>query len=117
MTIIEEAKELLVELDSYNGIEYDDDCEIACQQAYVTIKKLLELLEVKTEIMIALGDDWSGLYKNGWLVTEGHSITADDIMHSLGSLHDIVYNRFEVDMNWLDGAGSFPNNLDEVKFL
>lgn len=115
--IIDEAKELLEELDTFSGPEYDSEPEVACQQAYVIIKKLLELLEVKTEIMIACGDDWEGLYKNGWLVSQGHKVEATDLAHALGNIHDIVVNKFEVNMNWLDQEVLFPSRLDEVVFL
>ena len=72
----------------------------------------------KHEYVLVDGDDWSGLFYNGQLLTEGHYI-------ELGDLGDTVVEnggritRFETlraDDEWLAEGGRFPRDLREVKF-
>ena len=47
--LIKEAIEFCnEELDGYEGMEYDDDCEVACQRANTFIRELVRRLEAET---------------------------------------------------------------------
>lgn len=64
---------------------------------------------------IVNGDDWEGLFVDGKLVSEGHSLSIYDLLHTaktMGPITEIVY--VEADYMWLEIHGSFPNNLSEV---
>lgn len=64
------------------------------------------------EITIVSGDDWQGLYVDGKLVDEGHSIQLDTFARIMG----IDLNEKEADFDWLEKEGRMPDNLSEVKF-
>lgn len=70
------------------------------------------------ELVIVNGDDWEGLYINGVLVTEGHSISnrelAEAIIERLPRLN-ISYECKEADIDWLHDRGSLPEKLEKVK--
>lgn len=56
--------------------------------------------------------DWSGVYIDGKLVTQGHSIDIRDFIEQLGGR--VVW--IETDEQWLENdAGEFPENLHDVK--
>jgi hypothetical protein len=54
------------------------------------------------------GDDWQGLYVDGKLKIEAHTISACDVLEELGLDFDIAYPNEE----WLFEAGSLPENIN-----
>lgn len=54
--------------------------------------------------------DWEGLYVDGRLVFEGHSIQWRQMLEAL----DVDYNSFDCDQQWLFDNG-LPKELDKVK--
>ena len=71
---------------------------------------------METDVVIVDGDNWSGLFINGKLVEEGHSLTAHDVVsaligHTIGS-----YKRKWADIDWLQDIGNFPSDLNDVVF-
>jgi hypothetical protein len=63
------------------------------------------------EVTIVNGDDWVGLYVNGKIVVQGHSLTPHEILGAV----DIIPKEINPDMEWLDNIGHLPENLSEVK--
>ena len=55
--------------------------------------------------------DWEGVYVDGRLVFEGHSITW---WHMLDALK-INYTTDDADEEWLHGRGNLPDKLSDVK--
>lgn len=60
------------------------------------------------------GDDWCGLYRNGRLSLEGHSLPIGEVMRSIENQGSIHYHEFEVDQTWLENQGSLPSNLGDI---
>ena len=67
--------------------------------------------EKSQKIVIVNGDDWAGIYIDGKLQYEGHSISPNDILTVLG----IEHKEIECDYDWLAERGSLPENLKQVK--
>lgn len=65
----------------------------------------------KPKFVIVNADDWQGLYKDGELVTEGHSVE----LHELASAADIELEELEADV-YFDGYdhSRCPQSLDEI---
>lgn len=56
-------------------------------------------------------DDWQGLYIDGKLITEGHSISLRDFADAVG----VEYDRVEVSTAWLGRkVGNLPATFDKV---
>lgn len=68
-------------------------------------------LMAEREIVIVDADDWAGLYIDGKLVYEGHSIDYRQVFKHL----NIDYSRKEADFEWMDEVGRLPENLSEVE--
>ncbi len=62
------------------------------------------------KLLILTADDWEGLFIDGKLVTEGHSIPLYEFCEVLGIKVDFK----EVDDEYMCEMGSFPQNLDEI---
>lgn len=58
--------------------------------------------------------DWCGVYLDGLLSTEGHSIHTDDWLYylKLGSVDST--DSFEVDWKWVAESGCFPKNFSDI---
>lgn len=69
-----------------------------------------------TDVVIALGDDWSGLYVNRKLVYEDHRLRADDVCRCLVGHTIATFSQGEVDLAYLEEYGSLPENINEVKW-
>lgn len=69
----------------------------------------MKLAEIE-DLTIAQGDDWSGIYIDGHLVYEGHSIHPMFLADVIEDFH-IKY----VDLDWLEERGHLPSDLDEVQ--
>ena len=70
--------------------------------------------------VIAQGDDWEGLYIDGALVDEGHSLGVRNTLRFLlsaePSISDADLSVREVDLDWIADRGSLPTYIDEVKW-
>jgi hypothetical protein len=64
------------------------------------------------QIVIAYGDDWEGLYVDGVLAEEGHSISVHHFCKALG----IDLEQKAVDTDWLEKGGRLPDRFEDVKF-
>lgn len=70
------------------------------------------------KVTIVDGDDWQGLYLNGYLHHQGHSIP----LHVVGDLvnytaagegiHEWV--NIEVDYEWMAEVGHLPNDIKDI---
>lgn len=68
----------------------------------------------KKNIVFICADDWEGMYINGELVAEGHSIEKDTVLTILG----LEFNEdWTVDEDWLNERGRLPKKLSDVKHL
>ncbi|HRY30262.1 MAG TPA: hypothetical protein P5079_09540, partial [Elusimicrobiota bacterium] len=58
------------------------------------------------------GDDWEGLYVDGQLVSEGHSLRPGEVLEAL----KLDFAELDDDgiMAYLEDAGNFPENLGEL---
>jgi hypothetical protein len=63
------------------------------------------------KIDLVYGDDWIGLYLDGKLVEEGHSLEPFHVLDALGIKH--TYHAADID--WLHEEGCLPERLDDVK--
>lgn len=71
------------------------------------------LVIVKTE-----NGDWEGIYVNGTLFTEGHSLSTDDYcdLISMYKTFNPDIKRIEVTMEQMEEfAGYFPNDYKELE--
>lgn len=69
-----------------------------------------------TMMTFARGDDWEGVYIDGALVTEGHSIDEVEAVR-LALAHKVTAVECkECDCNWLHEEGNLPNALTDVKW-
>lgn len=68
-------------------------------------------MKQKIDIKIVDGDDWSGLYINGELKDEGHSLRVSEVLEILG----FKVETFEADYDWLEEMGSLPKKFSQVK--
>jgi hypothetical protein len=64
------------------------------------------------EVIIANFDDWQGIYVDGELKSEGHSLYYRDVLDAI----KLEYKLIEVDMLELD-LGRYPETLEELKEL
>ena len=64
-------------------------------------------------IVIVNADDWEGLYIDGDLKTEGHSLSLQNVLDIL-KIHTTF--RYDVDYEWLEEIGRLPKSLSDVKF-
>ena len=65
------------------------------------------------KICIVYGDDWEGLYIDGILHIQAHTIT----VHHLASALHVKLTTKAADQEWLEWLGRFPIELSEVKSL
>lgn len=57
-----------------------------------------------------LEDNWEGLYVDGVLKAEGHSISVRDVAQALGVALEVLV----ADERWLEEQGRLPASLGEV---
>lgn len=62
------------------------------------------------KLELVVGDDWEGLYVDGRLACEGHSVTLQDLARVVGL--QLVCS--DVDGQWLDDQGQLPELLSEI---
>lgn len=70
------------------------------------------LVRMKSKYTLVNGDDWQGLYKDGQIVAQNHSLSAYEILELVG----VEFKSEWVNLDWLENIGHLPHNLDEVKF-
>lgn len=72
------------------------------------------------KINYVTGDDWQGLYIDGGLVEENHSIRITDLLEILEDRKLLTFDYHEVDQGYLEDLGNLPDNFDDInknKFL
>lgn len=57
-------------------------------------------------------DDWEGLYVDGTLLREGHSLSVRDVLDALGVTHE---HRL-CDHSWLSDCGNLPDDIQQVRW-
>lgn len=69
------------------------------------------------KIVLAVAADWQGLYVDGNLKIENHSIKFADLMVVMVGMGEPVteFTTIDVNADWLDGMGRLPPCLDEVE--
>jgi hypothetical protein len=73
----------------------------------------------KIDIVEVYSDDWEGLYINGDLIMQGHSIGLShfiDWMLGQKSIEIMSYDIQEADSEWLESRGRLPANLIDVRY-
>ncbi len=63
------------------------------------------------DIKLVKADNWQGIYIDGELAAENHSLNPEDILYVLGVDHEVKW----ADEEWLDGFGSLPAKYEDVK--
>lgn len=72
--------------------------------------------EHETSVVLTTGDaDWQGLYIDGLLEYQGHSISADVALQEVAGKGVIVFRTIIYDLDWLDEHGCLPRDLVDVK--
>lgn len=66
---------------------------------------------MKRKITFVQADDWEGLYINGVLVCEEHSICVEHLLSAL----KIPATTIQADYDWLVARGRLPEKLSDVK--
>ncbi|MGX9944892.1 hypothetical protein ACTG4Q_20735 [Bradyrhizobium denitrificans] len=69
-----------------------------------------------TAMIYAQGDDWVGVYVDGQLVTEGHSIRPLEMVEICIERKITCAEGREVDVDWLHDRGDLPAKLEDVKW-
>jgi len=79
------------------------------------IKKFNESIESQydKEIFLVVGDDWKGIYHNGKLISEGHSLDLYYVLEKLGYSIGAVF--IDDEETWDSFGNSCPEDLEEVK--
>ena len=66
-------------------------------------------------VLVTNYDDWEGLYLNGILQLEGHTVRREDLMELIINTNKKVTDFEEVDAyGWLYDGGTLPRTLTEV---
>lgn len=69
-----------------------------------------------TKMILAYGDDWTGIYVDGELCQSGHCVDSfDAVSIAIEKGVTEVYER-EVDFDWLHGEGDLPERIEDVKW-
>ena len=68
-----------------------------------------------SQVVLVFGDDWQGLYVDGFLSVEGHAVaTPDALPHLVGKTVD-SYEEVEANQTWLERRSCLPLRLRDVK--
>lgn len=70
---------------------------------------------MKSEYVLVSVDDWSGLYRNGNLAMEGHSIRFEEAMELCVKHRPVFFEVLEANLEWLADRGNLPARLRDVK--
>lgn len=63
-----------------------------------------------SKVTVVTGEDWTGVYINGVLVTQNHSVSARDFLESLG--FEVAYA--EMPQRYTDLGRPLPEQLTEL---
>lgn len=58
--------------------------------------------------------DWVGVYLNGTLYDEGHSIPVHTWLDLLSEVSEPATMQFEVDGEWLEDCGNLPEFFSDI---
>ena len=61
-------------------------------------------------IKIMTADDWEGLYIDGKLVMENHSLRVEDVLEAC----QVKFDSHWVDDDWMCNRGRFPEKFEDV---
>jgi hypothetical protein len=64
-------------------------------------------------VTYVVGNDWEGLYVDGEIVNQGHTLRLQDLAEAL----KIDLHTVEPDDEWLGKVGHLPQKLSKVKFV
>jgi len=67
-------------------------------------------------VTIVKAIDWQGLYYNGVLQIEGHSLSMEKVLNIVKDCPPFELEIVSVDSDWLDDIGYLPRDLEKVKF-
>jgi hypothetical protein len=80
------------------------------------MKHLKELNEsIKEKLVIVTGDDWQGIYIDGKLYNQGHSINYENVIENLG--YTIRHIYIENDETWEKLDYNCPEELEKVEII
>lgn len=65
-------------------------------------------------VRISNDDDWEGVYIDGVIADQNHSVDYRYILEKLNGMGLIRYEEFLVDQDWMYSQGHLPENLDEI---
>lgn len=66
-------------------------------------------------VVFVNGDDWTGMYIDGVLVEEGHSISPYRAIEAVICKEVTSLYRVEANNEWLQEVGNLPKYLKDVK--
>ena len=79
-------------------------------------------VSVSTTIQFVHADDWEGLYIDGKLILEGHSLSAVDVLDAIWEhrtpgfgLRVTSYEAHDADEDWMFTQGTLPVDFEDVK--
>lgn len=67
------------------------------------------------KVALISGDDWSGLYINGYLLKENNTLGLNDVLRLLSKECNFEFEEKVPDQEWLDFVSHLPINLNDVK--
>lgn len=62
-----------------------------------------------------IGNDWEGLYLDGELIAQNHSLSARDVLDAIVMSSDFGLSRVGWDPQQEDDYGQLPDHLEDVK--
>jgi hypothetical protein len=65
-------------------------------------------------VTLVFGNDWQGIYVNGELREEGHSISALNALCAVKAAGAFEVDCVDADNDWLDHRGDLPQRLEDV---
>ena len=68
-------------------------------------------------ISIVNGGDWEGIYFDGELQNQGHSLDIEVILEALKGRTITSVDFFDLDDEWMEDQGWLPNNIQDVVVL
>lgn len=74
----------------------------------------LGIMTNKISIVSTTDGDWYGLFVNGKVVFQGHSIPQHEMLDVLSKNQPFESENFEVDSEWLDGSGEFSEDFSDI---
>lgn len=58
------------------------------------------------------GDCWKAIYRDGVLISEGHSFHPRELFEKLEIDCEVVFPN----QDWLDDRGNYPDNIRDLKY-